>query len=376
MNNRLFAIMRKELIQIRRDRRTLAIMFLIPVFQLIMFGYAVTTDVKHLPMAVLDRDKSAASRELIDTYQASTYFDIAYTVGSESELAYLMDSGAARAGLIVPAGYGADLARRGAAQVSFAIDGSDPTVANTALAAAQTIGQAKSAEIVQAMLSRSGLNVSAMPGLDVRTRVWYNPDLASANYMIPALIGLILQLLTAMLTALAIVRERELGTIEQLIVTPLRPWELVVGKIVPYVLIAFFDTMEVLIIGTLWFKVPINGSVVLLLSLACLFVMSSLGIGLFISTVARTQQEAMLLAFFTMLPSIFLSGFMFPLVAMPAALRALSYGIPLTYFLVIVRGIVLKGVGLEMLVPQVIALVIFGVAIMSLSTLRFRKRLE
>jgi ABC-2 type transport system permease protein len=376
MNNRLFAIMRKELIQIRRDRRTLAIMFLIPVFQLIMFGYAVTTDVKHLPMAVLDRDKSAASRELIDTYQASTYFDIAYTVGSESELAYLMDSGAARAGLIVPAGYGADLARRGSAQVSFAIDGSDPTVANTALAAAQTIGQAKSAEIVQAMLSRSGLNVSAMPGLDVRTRVWYNPDLASANYMIPALIGLILQLLTAMLTALAIVRERELGTIEQLIVTPLRPWELVVGKIVPYVLIAFFDTMEVLIIGTLWFKVPINGSVVLLLSLACLFVMSSLGIGLFISTVARTQQEAMLLAFFTMLPSIFLSGFMFPLVAMPAALRALSYGIPLTYFLVIVRGIVLKGVGLEMLVPQVIALVIFGVAIMSLSTLRFRKRLE
>ncbi len=376
MNTRLLAIMRKEFIQIRRDRRTLAIMFLIPVFQLIMFGYAVTTDVKHLPMAVLDRDKSAASRELIDTYQASTYFDIAYTVGSESELAYLMDSGAARAGLIVPAGYGADLARRGSAQVSFAIDGSDPTVANTALAAAQTIGQAKSAEIVQTMLSRSGLNVSDMPGLDVRTRVWYNPDLASANYMIPALIGVILQVLTAMLTALAIVRERELGTIEQLIVAPLRPWELVVGKIVPYVLIAFFDTMEVLLIGTLWFKVPINGSVALLLSLACLFLMSSLGIGLFVSTVARTQQEAMLLAFFTLLPSIFLSGFMFPLAAMPAVLRALSYGIPLTYFLVIVRGIVLKGVGLEVLMPQVVALAIFGVAIMSLSTLRFRKRLE
>jgi len=376
MNTRLLAIMRKEFIQIRRDRRTLAIMFLIPVFQLIMFGYAVTTDVKHLPMAVLDRDKSAASRELIDTYQASTYFDVAYNVGSESELAYLMDSGAARAGLIVPAGYGADLARRGSAQVSFAIDGSDPTVANTALAAAQTIGQAKSAEIVQAMLSRSGLNVSDMPGLDVRTRVWYNPDLASANYMIPALIGVILQVLTAMLTALAIVRERELGTIEQLIVTPLQPWELVVGKIVPYVLIAFFDTMEVLLIGTLWFKVPINGSVALLLSLAGLFLMSSLGIGLFISTVARTQQEAMLLAWFTMLPSIFLSGFMFPLAAMPAVLRALSYGIPLTYFLVIVRGIILKGVGLQVLLPQVVALAIFGVAIMSLSTLRFHKRLE
>ena len=376
MNSRLLAIMRKEFIQIRRDPRTLAIMFLIPVFQLIMFGYAVTTDVKHLPLAVLDRDKSAASRELIDTYQASTYFDIAYNVGSERELADLMDSGAARAGLIVPAGYSADLARRGAAQVAFAIDGSDHTVANTALAAAQTIGQAKSAEIVQAMLSRSGLNVSDMPGLDVRTRVWYNPDLASANYMIPALIGVILQMLTAMLTALAIVRERELGTIEQLIVTPLKSWELVVGKIVPYVLIAFFDTVEVLLIGTLWFKVPINGSVVLLLSLACLFVMSSLGIGLFVSTVAHKQQEAMLLTFFTIIPSIFLSGFMFPLVAMPAALRALSYGIPLTYFLVIVRGIVLKGVGLPVLLPQVVALAIFGVVIMSLSTLRFRKRLE
>lgn len=376
MNSRLLAIMRKEFIQIRRDPRTLAIMFLIPVFQLIMFGYAVTTDVKHLPLAVLDRDKSAASRELIDTYQASTYFDIAYNVGSERELADLMDSGAARAGLIVPAGYSADLARRGAAQVAFAIDGSDPTVANTALAAAQTIGQAKSAEIVQAMLSRSGLNVSDMPGLDVRTRVWYNPDLASANYMIPALIGVILQMLTAMLTALAIVRERELGTIEQLIVTPLKSWELVVGKIVPYVLIAFFDTVEVLLIGTLWFKVPINGSVVLLLSLACLFVMSSLGIGLFVSTVAHKQQEAMLLTFFTIIPSIFLSGFMFPLVAMPAALRALSYGIPLTYFLVIVRGIVLKVVGLPVLLPQVVALAIFGVVIMSLSTLRFRKRLE
>ena len=376
MNSRLLAIMRKEFIQIRRYPRTLAIMFLIPVFQLIMFGYAVTTDVKHLPLAVLDRDKSAASRELIDTYQASTYFDIAYNVGSERELADLMDSGAARAGLIVPAGYSADLARRGAAQVAFAIDGSDPTVANTALAAAQTIGQAKSAEIVQAMLSRSGLNVSDMPGLDVRTRVWYNPDLASANYMIPALIGVILQMLTAMLTALAIVRERELGTIEQLIVTPLKSWELVVGKIVPYVLIAFFDTVEVLLIGTLWFKVPINGSVVLLLSLACLFVMSSLGIGLFVSTVAHKQQEAMLLTFFTIIPSIFLSGFMFPLVAMPAALRALSYGIPLTYFLVIVRGIVLKGVGLPVLLPQVVALAIFGVVIMSLSTLRFRKRLE
>jgi len=373
---RLLAIMRKEFIHIRRDPRTLAIMFILPVFQLVMFGYAVTTEVEHLPLAVFDQDHTPESRALTEAYQASGSFDVAYYVDSEEALSYLMDSGRVRAGLTIPPGYGESLHRTHSAQVAFAIDGSDPTIANHALSAAMTIGQAQSAEIVGEVLERAGMASGQMPGLEVRTRVWYNPNMISANYMVPALIGLILQTLTALLTALAIVRERELGTIEQLIVTPIRPWELVIGKIVPYVLIAFWDTLEVLAVGTFWFKVPINGSVALLLVLACLFLMSSLGIGLFISTAARTQQEAMMLAFFTLLPSVFLSGFMFPISAMPRVLQWISKCVPLTYFLVIDRGIVLKGNSIDLLMPQVIALSLFGMVILSLAAIRFRKRLE
>jgi len=368
--------MRKEFIHIRRDPRTLVIMFVLPVFQLIIFGYAVTSDIEHLPLAVFDQDRTPESRELIESYQASGSFDVACYVDSEEALTRLMDSGRVRAGLTIPAGYGESLRRTHSAQVAFAIDGSDPTIANHALSAAVTIGQAQSAEIVSEVLHRRGMAMEQMPGLEVRTRVWYNPNMVSANYMVPALIGLILQVLTALLTAVAIVRERELGTIEQLIVTPIRPWELVMGKIVPYVLIAFWDTLEVLAVGTFWFKVPINGSVALLLALACLFLMSSLGVGLFVSTVARTQQEAMMLAFFTLLPSVFLSGFMFPISAMPRVLQWLSKCVPLTYFLVIDRGIVLKGNSIDVLMPQVVALALFGVVILTLAAVRFRKRLE
>ncbi len=210
----------------------------------------------------------------------------------------------------------------------------------------------------------------------MRTQVWYNPDLVSAYYMIPAMIGLILQFLTTILTATAIVRERERGTIEQLIVTPIRAWELVVGKLAPYVMIAFIDLVEILVVGVLVFGVPINGSLPLLLALSGLFLVSTLGLGLFISTISNTQQEAMMSAMFTMLPSIFLSGFFFPLAAMPLPLQWISYAIPLRYFLIVVRGIILKGVGVEALWPEVIALSIFAVVIMGGAALRFRKRLD
>jgi len=210
----------------------------------------------------------------------------------------------------------------------------------------------------------------------VRTQVWYNPDLVSAYYMIPALIGMILQFLTVILTATAIVRERERGTIEQLIVTPIRSWELVVGKLAPYVMIAFVDTVEILFAGVLIFNVPINGSLALLLLLSALFLITTLGLGLLISTLANTQQEAILTSFFFQLPSIFLSGFFFPLAAMPLVLQWASYAIPLRYFLIIVRAIVLKGVGAEALWPEIIALSIFAVVIMGSAALRFRKRLD
>ena len=256
------------------------------------------------------------------------------------------------------------------------IDGSDPTIANTALSAAAAIGQAHGATITDSIMRQGGVLLAALPGVDVQTRVWYNPNMVSANYMVPALIGLILQTLTALLTAVAIVREREQGTLEGLIVTPIRAPELILGKIVPYVLVAFMAMLEILLIGTLWFKVPINGSVILLVTLAGLFLLSALGIGLLVSTVAHTQQEAMMLAFFTILPSVFLSGFMFPIASMPKVLQWASKVIPLTYFLVIDRGIVMKGNGMEILLPQVIALAIFGAAILMLAVVRFRKRLE
>jgi ABC-2 type transport system permease protein len=375
MTSRIFPIMRKEFTQILRDPHTLAVMFLIPVVQLILLGYAASTNVEHLATAVLDKNRTPESRALIEAYRASNYFDIAFYVSSENELARLIDSGQARAGLLIPPDYSDKIARDEVAQVGFVIDGSDPNVANTALSAAQAIGQTQSAEIVQRMLERHGIELR-QAGLDVRPRVWYNPELSSANFMIPGLMASILQILTTFLTAMAIVRERERGTIEQLIVTPLKPYELILGKMIPYIFIAFWDTIEVLLIGMFWFQVPMHGSVILLFALSAIALLTSLGLGLFISTISKTQQEAMLLTYFTMLPSIFLSGFIFPIAAMPKVLQYVSYFIPLTYFLVIVRGIVLKGIGLELLPEQIIALTVFGVAILTLAALQFRKRLE
>lgn len=369
---RTFAVMRKEFVHIRRDPRTLAVMFLIPVVQLILLGYAATNDVEHLPTAVLDRDRTAQSRALLEVYRASNYFDLVRTVQDEQELRSLIDRGQIKAGIVISAGYADDLAAGRQGQISVVIDGSDPTVAQTAFAGAQTVGQAASIEILQ---QRLHIDPTQQPGVDVRPRVWYNPDMRSANFMIPGLIAMVLTLLTMMLTALAIVREREQGTMEQLIVTPIRPIELVIGKVLPYVLIAFFDLLEILLIGVLWFQVPIKGSVPLLLALAGLFMLTSLSLGLLISSVAGTQREAMMLTYFILLPTIFLSGFLFPIAAMPRFLQLLSRLVPLTYILIITRGIVLKGVGLPELAPSVVAVTLFGAALLILAAARFKKRL-
>jgi ABC-2 type transport system permease protein len=373
---RLLSLIRKEFIQIVRDPRTLAMTFAMPIMQLVLLGYAATSDVRNLPMVVLDQDKSPASRELLDAYRVADYYRIQFDVRSEADLRELLDQGAARVGIIIPPGYGETIADGRTAQVAFVIDGSDPTVAGTALSAAQLIGQAKSTRLAVAQMEQRGQGEAFQPLIDVRTQVWYNPDLESAYYMVPALIGLILQFLATLLTSTSIVRERERGTIEQLIVTPIRPWELIVGKLTPYVIIAFIDTIEVLLAGILLFGIPINGSLSLLLLLAALFLVTTLGIGLFISTISNTQQEAVISSMFTILPSIFLSGLFFPLEAMPTVLQAISYAVPLRYFLIVVRGIVLKGVGMEMLWKEVIALSVFGLVIMGAAALRFRKRLD
>jgi ABC-2 type transport system permease protein len=365
--------MRKEFLHIVRDRRTLAVMLVMPAIQLLLMGYAATTDIEHLQTAVLDGDKSAAARELLDAYRASDYFEIIYYVESEQELQRLVDAGEVRAGLIIPPGYERDLAAGQKAQVAFVIDGSDPGVATGVFAASQSVGQAHSMRILEQTM---GVDLDELPGVQVRPRVWYNPDMRSADFMVPGIIGMVLYFLTALFVALAIVREREQGTIEQLIVTPVRPLELIVGKIVPYAFIAYACVVEVLVVGILWFGAPVHGSLRLLLVLSGLFLLTSLGIGIFISTSAKTQQEAMLLAWLTMLPSIFLGGFFFPIEAMPPALQVVTYAVPLRYILVVIRGIMLKGVGLSILFPEVVAMTVFGVAIMVLAASRFRKRLE
>jgi ABC-2 type transport system permease protein len=375
MLGRTLAVTRKEFLHIVRDRRTLVVVILIPIVQMVLLGYAATNDIEHLRLAILDSDETQASRELIDAYRATGYFEIEGDLyaSDQGELANMIDGGDARSGLIIPAGYASELATGNTAQVAVVIDGSDPAVANTVYAASQAVGQAKSLELA---LETMGVDSLPGPQVEVRPRVWYNPELRSANYMIPALMGIVLQFLATLLTALAIVRERELGTMEQLIVTPVRPLELVVGKVTPYVVVAFVVLIEVIVVGVLWFNVPIHGSLILLLSLSALFLVTALSMGILVSTIADTQQEAMLLSWFILLPAIFLSGFFFPLDAMPAFLRAISLGVPLRYLLTILRGIVLKGVGIEMLWPQVAALIVFAVAILLLAALRFKKRLE
>ena len=373
MNTRLWSIIRKEFIHILRDRRTLVVMFMMPILQLVLLGYAATNDIRHLNTAVFDADHTMQSRQLIEAYRASDYFAITYYVQDETEMAALLDNGRVRAGIIIPTGYGNKLAKREAAQVAVLIDGSDPSVATTAFSASQLIGQAQNTQMIQ---QRLGVDISSLGGIEIRPRVWYNPELKSSNYMIPALIGLILQMLTSMFTALTIVREREQGTIEQLVVTPIQPWELIVGKVVPYVGVAFFDLAEILVLGVVLFQVPIQGSIPLLAVLALLFLLTTLGQGLFVSTIAKSQQEAMLLSFLIMMPGIFLSGFFFPLEAMPWWLQAVSYVIPLRYMLVIIRGIVLKGVGLGSFAEPVIALAILGPLMLLGASLRFKKRLE
>jgi ABC-2 type transport system permease protein len=376
MYSRLMSLIRKEFIQIMRDPRTLAIIFVMPVAMLILLGYAATNDVRNIDLAVYDQDQSPASRRLLEAYKQADYFRIAYVVGSEDDMRALIDNNSARAGIIIPPGYGREVTGWGSAQVAFVLDGSDPTVASTALAAATLIGQAQSTKLQVERLQQRGMAAVMQPAIDVRTQVWYNPGLVSSYFMVPAMIGMILQYLGTMLTSTAIVRERERGTIEQLIVTPLRSQELVIGKLTPYVILAFWDTIEVLIVGVLLFNMPINGDLTLLLALTGLFMITTLGIGLLISTVAKTQQEAMLTTMFTILPSIFLSGFFFPLAAMPVWLQMLSYLIPLRYFLIIARGIVVKGVGLSALWPEVVALAVFAVVVMAAAAARFKKSLD
>jgi ABC-2 type transport system permease protein len=375
MKTRLLSIIRKEFIQLFRDKRMLALILVLPLVQMFLLGYAFNNELRDVPMAVFDQSHSAEGRALLNAFQLSEYFKLDYLVGSDADLKKLIENSQIGVALIIPPDYAAKL-HEGQAQVVLILDGSDASKTTTALSAAQLIAQNYSTELLMQKMARSGMGMELQPPVELHTTVWYNPDMISAYFMIPGVIGMILYTITAILTATAVVRERERGTIEQLIVTPIRPWELVVGKVMPYVILSLFDTFEVIAIGHWWFGVPVRGSLLLIALLSTLFLLSGLGIGLFASTIANTQQEAMLTVFMTLLPGIFLAGFLFPIDNMPKLLQWLSYIIPLRYFLKIIRVLLLKGVGIESIRGDVIAMVLFGVIIMSAAARRFRKRLD
>jgi ABC-2 type transport system permease protein len=368
---RLWAILRKEFIHIVRDTRTVIIVFIMPLMQMILMGYTVLSDIKNIPIAICDLSQSVASRDFVAAFRTTDVFDIRYAVSSEREVVHLLDEGEIRMGVVIPPGYAETLARGERVQVAFYLDGTDPMVGQVAMSSAELIAQSKSTEVVRRSLGRA----LSGGGVEVRPRVWYNPDLTQANFTIPAMVGMVMQSFMTQLVVGAIVREREMGTMEQLIATPLRGLELMVGKITPYIGLAALTALEILVTGLFWFGVPIRGSFLLLILYCLFFLAAMLGWSVLISAVARTEQEARMMNLFIMLPSMFLSGMFFPRTSMPPVLQVAGDVVPLTHFLVMIRAVVLKGVGIDMVVPQIIGLTVFGVVSMLLAARSFRHKL-
>lgn len=374
---RLLAILKKEFIQMRRDRMSLGIMAVMPFVQLLIFGFAINTDVKHLPAIVFDQSLSQESRDLLNSFTATEYYDIQSVAQNFQDVEDRIQRGEAKVGIIIPPDYQNQIKHGRNAQVQVIVDASDSTSAASAISTAQLVGSQKSQQILISRLESKG-NISKIDStpIDIRVRPWYNPDFVTAFYMVPGIGGTILTITMIMLTSLAIVREREQGTLEQLIVTPLRSLELMIGKILPYVLIGYVQLSIILTTGVLIFKVPTLGSIALLYLLTGLFIFASLALGLMISNVAKNQMQAMQLSFFILLPSILLSGFMFPRESMPKLFYYLGTVLPLTHYLQIIRGILLKGNTLSYLWTPILALLLFIAIVLTLSVVRFKKRLE
>ncbi len=371
---RLRQMVRKELRQALRDPRSRRILFVAPVVQLLIFGYAVTTDVRNTKTFVVDHDRSTQSRELVSALTAGGYFRVIGRSTRSADLPAALDRGDALVGLEIPHGFAADLASGRQASLQLLLDGSTSNTANVAHGNAMRIIARFAAEHGNDVASRAGSEVpAATGGVDFRARAWFNPDLASRVYNVPGVIGTVTMLMSLLLTSLAVVREREIGTLEQLMVSPLRPSELILGKTLPVVLIAFVDLALITTIALFWFHVPFRGSFPLLLVASLAYILTGLGIGLFISTVSSTQQEAFMSMFFFLLPAILLSGFMFPIESMPVVLQYLTLLDPLRHFLVVVRGIFLRGAGWQVLHREILVLMAMGVTVLWIATTRFRK---
>jgi len=359
---RVFEIVRKEFLQVLRDPRLVRVILVAPLLQLLIFGYAVSTDVRNVPTFVVDHDRSQASRDLVQAFTASGYFRLVGASARPADLVAALDRGDAMAGVEIPAGFAADLAD-GRARVQLLLDGSDSNTATVAKGYAERIAQDFGAR-------RAGGGTLAV---ELRERAWFNPDLASRDYNVPAVIGAIILLVALLLTSLAVVREREIGTLEQLMVSPLTAGELIIGKTLPFALISLLDFALVFALALAWFKVPFEGNLAVLLLASVLYLLGTLGTGLLISTVSKTQQEAFMTSFLVFMPLLLLSGFMFPVASMPEPFQWLTLANPLRHYLEIVRSVFLKGAGLQALWPQFLYLLAMGIGLLWFASTRFRK---
>jgi ABC-2 type transport system permease protein len=376
MFDRIKHMVKKEFIQVFRDPRMKGVIFLMPVIQVFVFGYAVTTDIRNAKTVAFDFDNSSMSREYIAKYVESSYFDIVAYAEEEDEVRRLIDRGEAKAAITIYSGFEDELAGGRTASVQFIVDGTDSNTAGILLDYSSRITRDFSRDILIDRVSRmSGRNFDPVR-VEAETRAWFNENFESRNYYVPGVIAIIVMLITLMLTSMAIVREKEIGTMEQLTVTPMTSAEFIAGKTVPFALIGLVDVVAVTLVAVFWFRVPIRGNIALLFLATLFFLLTTLGIGLFISTVSDTQQQAMMSTFFFYFPAVLLSGFMFPIANMPLPIQWLTYLNPLRYFLVVIRGIFLKGVGISILWPQMLALAILGTIVFFLAIRRFEKNLS
>ncbi len=372
---RLKAVLIKEFIQMGRDRVTFAMMVMLPVVQLLVFGFAINTDVKHLPTVIFDQSLQQEGRDFVSALTASEYYDIKYIAGNFNEVNETIDSGKAKVGIVIPPDFSQNLKHGRSAAVQVIVDASDSMSASSAINTAQIVGLNKSQEILLRRSQGGSAGSKVDIPYDVRIRPWYNPDFITAYYMVPGIMGVVLTMTMVMITSMAIVRERERGTLEQLIVTPLKVYELMLGKIIPYIFVGYVQATLALIVGILVFDLPMRGSIGLLYGLTTIFIIASLSLGVLISNLAKTQMQAMQMSFFIFMPSVLLSGFMFPRAAMPDIFYAMGYVLPLTFYLEIVRGIILKGIGIQYLMSQLFALTVFIIAVLMASIMKFQKKL-
>jgi ABC-2 type transport system permease protein len=374
---RIAAVTKMELLHILRDLRSLIIVVFLPMLALILFGYALTFEIKNASVVIWDEDNSVLSRNLADRIHNSIYFDVKYRINSDSQLDYFIDSGKAVVALRLPVDFSEKISNKKPTAIQIIIDGSDSQTASQILSNIQVLIQNFSSEIFMDILQREGkVVIKQLLPIDFKPRVWYNQELKHRDYLIPGLIGVVLMMTMAVAVSLTIAREQERGTIERIMVSPVARWQYIIGKLLPYIGVAVIDVLLILFSGLYIFKVPFRGNFWLLLGLSAIFFGSALGMGLFISTIARTQQMAWLLSLLiTFLPAMILSGFVFPIRNMPKVIQLITYLLPIRYYMVILRGIILKGVGISVLWEQVAALIIFNIIIIFLSSLKFKKRI-